>query len=87
MSGHNATTRSDMRIFSSDGGVTMGKMAASKDFFLSTCNTLLERMINTVPKGVALTEPIEFYPVKPRFLNVDLMPDGQMTVSGLFRVS
>ncbi|KAJ3994927.1 heme peroxidase [Lentinula boryana] len=55
--GPNVTTRSDFRIFSSDGNVTMQSFLSS-DTFSETCGTLIERMINTVPNGVTLTQPI-----------------------------
>ncbi|KAJ3794688.1 heme peroxidase [Lentinula aff. detonsa] len=55
--GPNVTTRSDFRIFSSDGNVTMQSFLAS-DTFNETCGTLIGRMINTVPSGVTLTQPI-----------------------------
>ncbi|KAJ3994930.1 heme peroxidase [Lentinula boryana] len=55
--GPNVTTRSDFRIFSSDGNVTMQSFLSS-DTFNETCGTLIERMINTVPNGVTLTVPI-----------------------------
>ncbi|KAG6822237.1 hypothetical protein H0H93_006052, partial [Arthromyces matolae] len=32
---------------------------ATNDAFNATCGSLLERMINTVPRGVTLTDPIE----------------------------
>jgi hypothetical protein len=65
----------------------MSKMAASNDFFMSTCTDVLERMINTVPKGVELTDVIHPYPVKPSFLRTELGSNGTMTVSGHIRVS
>ncbi|KAJ3760046.1 heme peroxidase [Lentinula raphanica] len=55
--GPNVTTRSDFRIFSSDGNVTMQSLLSS-DTFNKTCGTLIERMLNTVPNGVTLTQPI-----------------------------
>ncbi|KAL0575763.1 hypothetical protein V5O48_006206 [Marasmius crinis-equi] len=60
--GPNTTTNSDLRIFSSDGNATMQGLG-SPDNFNKVCSDLLERMINTVPKGVQLTdvvEPIEY---------------------------
>ncbi|KAJ7354168.1 heme peroxidase [Mycena albidolilacea] len=54
----NATFRSDLRIFNSDGNKTMEALA-NADAFASTCATVMEKMINTVPGGVTLTEPIE----------------------------
>ncbi|KAJ3731712.1 heme peroxidase [Lentinula guzmanii] len=55
--GPNVTTRSDFRIFSSDGNVTMQSFLSS-DTFNETCGTLIGRMINTVPSGVTLSQPI-----------------------------
>ncbi|KAF5393655.1 hypothetical protein D9757_000440 [Collybiopsis confluens] len=50
--GPNKTTRSDLRIFSSDG------ILLSPTKFNETCANLIERLINTVPQGVTLSEPI-----------------------------
>ncbi|KAE9398044.1 hypothetical protein BT96DRAFT_1020381 [Gymnopus androsaceus JB14] len=55
--GPHVTTRSDFRIFSSDGNVTMQSLLSS-DTFNSTCGGLIQRLINTVPNGVNLTDPI-----------------------------
>ncbi|KAJ3720911.1 heme peroxidase [Lentinula raphanica] len=55
--GPNVTTRSDFRIFSSDGNVTMQSLLSS-DTFNRTCVTLIERMLNTVPSGVTLTQSL-----------------------------
>ncbi|KAE9405937.1 heme peroxidase [Gymnopus androsaceus JB14] len=55
--GPNVTTQSDLRIFSSDGNVTMQSLLSS-DTFSDTCAALLQRMINTVPSTVNLTDPI-----------------------------
>ena len=66
----------------------MRQMAESSEYFLSTCGTLFERMINTVPKGVQLTDVIYPIPVKPRFMKVEVIPGdaAQVTVSGRIRV-
>ncbi|KAJ7767915.1 heme peroxidase [Mycena maculata] len=71
--GFNDTTNSDKRIFGSDGNVTMGSFAKSRDFFQSTCAGLLARMFNTVPRGVQLTDVVTPLPVKP--FNVQLILD------------
>ncbi|KAF7364726.1 Peroxidase [Mycena venus] len=63
--GLNDTTNSDKRIFSSDGNVTMRAFAESPELFRSTCGALFTRMIDTVPRGVQLTEVIAPLPVKP----------------------
>ncbi|KAJ6504174.1 heme peroxidase [Mycena vitilis] len=63
--GLNETTNSDKRIFASDGNVTMKSFAGDPKLFGKTCSELIARMIDTVPKGVQLTEVIEPLPVKP----------------------
>ncbi|CAM1507719.1 Fc.00g045670.m01.CDS01 [Cosmosporella sp. VM-42] len=83
--GHNETTRSDSRIFNSDGGSLIHKMAASNEFFHQTCASLLERMLNTVPKKVTLTDPIQVIPVKPSRLFATINSNGTMTVTGHVR--
>ncbi|KAL0063916.1 hypothetical protein AAF712_009106 [Marasmius tenuissimus] len=52
--GSNSTTNSDLRIFSSDGNATMQ----------GTCGELFERMINTVPANVVLTDVVKPMPFK-----------------------
>ncbi|KAJ6463794.1 L-ascorbate oxidase [Mycena vitilis] len=59
----NQTMASDMRVFSSDSNVTMQSMN-SADSFASTCTTVLDKMLNTVPSGVTLTDEIALLPVK-----------------------
>ncbi|KAE9382582.1 heme peroxidase, partial [Gymnopus androsaceus JB14] len=55
--GPNVTTQSDLWIFSSDENVTMQNLL-SPDTFATTCTDLIQRMVNTVPNGVNLTDPI-----------------------------
>ncbi|KAF9077113.1 heme peroxidase [Rhodocollybia butyracea] len=68
--GPNVTTRSDFRIFSSDGNATMQSLLDSNTF-TQTCADLLERMINTVPSDVTLTqaisEPFNYVVSEPLF--------------------
>ncbi|KAF7313974.1 Peroxidase [Mycena chlorophos] len=75
-----ATSASDARIFASDGNVTMRSFAHSQDTFFSTCASLLERMINTVPKEVKLSEPVVAIPFKPRDYQLSLLPDGTINL-------
>ncbi|KAH8668991.1 heme peroxidase [Xylariales sp. PMI_506] len=84
--GSNVTTRSDQRIFTSDGGEVIGNMAASNDFFLNTCSSLLERMLNTVPVTVNLSEPILPLEVKPISLYGAVNSNGTITLSGQLRL-
>ncbi|KAL8343394.1 hypothetical protein RB598_004643 [Gaeumannomyces tritici] len=62
--GANETTNSDARIFGADGNATM-RALADPPTFSSTCTSLLGRMIDKVPSGVSLSEPIELQDVKP----------------------
>ncbi|KAJ7279357.1 heme peroxidase [Mycena rebaudengoi] len=84
----NDTFNSDKRIFSSDGNATMLSFGNSK-LFESTCATLFARMLDTVPRGVELTEVIRPLPVKPN--RVELLLEGdKLLLSGsvrLFNVS
>ncbi|KAL7940999.1 heme peroxidase [Trichoderma barbatum] len=84
--GHNETTNSDARIFGSDGGIEIGLMASSPAYFYKTCQNLLERMINTVPKGVTLTEPIQPIDVKPSRLFATINSNKTMTMTGYIRL-
>ncbi len=84
--GHNETTRSNFRIFNADGGGTISNLASSQDFFFETRTSLFERMINTVPQDVVLSDMIEAVPVKPKKLFVAVNTNGTMTISGILRV-
>ncbi|KAJ6528142.1 heme peroxidase [Mycena capillaripes] len=72
--GFNETTNSDRRIFGSDGNVTMSSFAKSLKLYTSTCADLFARMLDTVPRGVQLTDVITPLLVKPS--NVELTLDG-----------
>ncbi|KAF9264150.1 heme peroxidase [Marasmius fiardii PR-910] len=61
--GVNQTMNSDLRLFTSDGNATIQSMA-SPEAFASTCVSLAERMINTVPRGVTLTDVIDPFDFK-----------------------
>lgn len=86
--GKNDTTNSDKRIFNSDGRKTITNLASSQGNFFSTCQTLLEKMVNTVPKSVTLsTAPIQPIVVKPARLFGTINKDKTLTLSGYIRVS
>lgn len=78
-------TNSDLRVFSSDGNKTMEAMADNTTF-LTTCASIFERMINTVPKTVTLTEPLSPLAVKPVSPTLLLNNDGTITFAGWIRV-
>ncbi|KAH6912833.1 heme peroxidase [Coprinopsis sp. MPI-PUGE-AT-0042] len=57
----NKTMLSDLRIFRSDGNVTMQRLSTGSEF-RSTCKNILQRMLELVPSAVTLrpaVEPIE----------------------------
>ncbi|KAL0571283.1 hypothetical protein V5O48_010674, partial [Marasmius crinis-equi] len=56
--GVNATMNSDLRVFSSDGNATMQSLSSPEEYS-KTCATLFEKMINTVPPSVTLTDVID----------------------------
>ena len=85
--GPNETTRSDFRIFNADGGTLIKAMADSPEFFAGTCQNLMERMLNTVPRGVQLTDIITPIRIKPTLEEFVLMPEAKlMTIWGTVRV-
>ncbi|KAJ7494262.1 heme peroxidase [Mycena galericulata] len=83
--GFNETTNSDKRIFASDGNATMLSFAKSPELFASTCADLFARMLNTVPKGVHLTDVITPLPVKPTDVEIILDADNKLQLSGQVR--
>ncbi|KAJ7453290.1 putative L-ascorbate oxidase [Mycena galericulata] len=72
--GFNDTTNSDKRIFGSDGNATIRSFANSLELYTSTCADLFARMLNTVPRGVQLTDVTTSLPVKPD--NLQLIMDN-----------
>ncbi|KJA22076.1 hypothetical protein HYPSUDRAFT_122627, partial [Hypholoma sublateritium FD-334 SS-4] len=73
----NVTLQSDLKIFSSDGNVTMKSMN-SPTTFIQTCTSLLQRLIETVPSDVQLTEEITFLPFKVRRAEITVINDNQL---------
>lgn len=63
------------------------RFAASAEHFAQTCSALFEKMIDTVPLGVILSEVLEPLPVKPMTLQVQALGDGTLTLTGDIRVS
>lgn len=82
----NVTTRSDLRLYESDGNVTMQTLYDMGDRFLSTCVDLMGRMINTVPAGVDLAPPISPMAVKPINVTFDFDSEGGLLLTGKIRV-
>ncbi|KAH7127671.1 heme peroxidase [Dactylonectria macrodidyma] len=84
--GRNETTNSDKRIFGSDRNVTMTKMKDPRTF-QSTCESVFERLINTVPSSVKLSPPIELVDVKPYIDKLEpATKPSRVTFEGKIRV-
>ncbi|KAF2816733.1 WSC domain-containing protein 2, partial [Mytilinidion resinicola] len=66
---------SDGRVFAADGNVTI-KALTNLATFTSVCSTMLQKMIEVVPKGTVLTDPIVPYEVKPYALQLTLLAGG-----------
>ncbi|KAH8102130.1 heme peroxidase [Cristinia sonorae] len=84
--GHNDTTNSDLRIFSSDGNRTMARFSKNPAVFRNTCAELFARMIDTVPKGVTLTQVIKPIEVKPDGFGLVWVGNGKIAVKGELRL-
>ena len=87
MTSFNVSSRSDLRLYESDNNATMIALANQGERFLDTCVTLLERMINTVPKDVSLSDVITPIDVKPINATLDFDTAGNLIFSGYIRVS
>jgi hypothetical protein len=77
----NKTFQSDLRIFTSDHNLTI-KAMASPQAFEDTCFTIFEKMINTVPSGTVLSDPIGPRPWITMESHLDLSPTGAVQYSG-----
>ncbi|KAF2092774.1 heme peroxidase [Rhizodiscina lignyota] len=81
----NVTVRSDLRLYESDGNKTMKTLGQSKDYFFTTCRGLFQRMIETVPKEVALSDVVKPITVKPVNVSFDLNSNGDVVLAGSIR--
>jgi hypothetical protein len=77
---------SDRRIFDSDGNSTV-KAMVDPDKFRDACRKVLQKMIDVVPAGVTLSEPILPYTVKPVNLQLTLQQGAsELLLRGNIRV-
>ncbi|EFQ96906.1 WSC domain-containing protein 2 [Nannizzia gypsea CBS 118893] len=77
---------SDTKVFTADQNVTI-KALADQATFRTTCARVLQKMIEVVPAGVNLTEPLEPYEVKPSGLQLYLAGNGStISFTGEIRV-
>ena len=84
----NKTVQSDLRLYTSDQNATMKQLSQSTAYFQSQCQGAFQRMIETVPGNVYLSDPMDpttTTNLKPAaiYLNVDWK--GNMALSGFMR--
>ncbi|KXX74595.1 putative fungistatic metabolite [Madurella mycetomatis] len=77
---------SDFKVFNSDGNATINTMT-SPAAYNDICQTVLQKMIDVVPAGVTLTDPIAPYAVKPVDIQLTLNTGGTtFLLTGSIRV-
>ncbi|KAJ4350376.1 uncharacterized protein N0V89_008997 [Didymosphaeria variabile] len=71
------TRNSDFRVFSqADKNATIRSLAADPQLFANACKSLFQTMIDQVPAGTQLSDPIAPYEVKPYALQLTLLDGG-----------
>ncbi|KAH6660203.1 heme peroxidase [Truncatella angustata] len=86
VSSFNETSRSDLRLFESDGNKTMTDLYNSGEGFQEVCIEVMGRMINTVPSAAKLDSPIIPFSIKPINVTWDFNLDDRIVLSGKIRV-
>ncbi|KAI9640458.1 hypothetical protein NHQ30_011204 [Ciborinia camelliae] len=82
----NESSRSDLRLYESDGNVTMRRLYDQGDNFLNSCVPLMQRMVETVPKEVILSDIVFPMTIKPVNVTFDFSEDGSSILTGTIRV-
>ncbi|TVY44967.1 WSC domain-containing protein [Lachnellula occidentalis] len=82
----NISSRSDLRLYESDDNVTMISLAKSGNVFFDTCVDLFQRMLDTVPAGVVLSDIVAPMAVKPINATLDFDNDGNLIFTGYIRI-
>lgn len=86
VSGSNETMNSDARVFAADGTNATMRALADPDAFQAQCADILARMIDTVPAGVTLSEPLDAVKIKPYITSFALTNATHVTLTGRIRV-
>ncbi|KAG8713370.1 hypothetical protein FRC09_018806, partial [Ceratobasidium sp. 395] len=76
---------SDFKVFNSDGNSTIRTMSTPQSF-TSRCQSILQRMIDTVPSSVQLSPPLTPLVVKPHLIQLQLLSNGKIQLGGYIRV-
>ncbi|TVY62831.1 WSC domain-containing protein [Lachnellula suecica] len=80
----NSSDQSDLRLYISDKNITMQALS-TEAVFQTQCNSLFERMLNTVPSAVILSDPISPMTWKGVSIILDISSAGVVSVSGSIR--
>ncbi|KAG7096544.1 hypothetical protein E1B28_003968 [Marasmius oreades] len=78
-------SNSDMRIFTSDHNATM-RTLTNPNTFRTTCASILQRMVDTVPSTVTLTDPILPVDIKPASIKLSLTNATHLRFEGYIRI-
>ncbi|KAF2728138.1 heme peroxidase [Polyplosphaeria fusca] len=82
----NVSSRSDLRLYESDGNATMQALLKQGDGFLDTCVDLFKKVVNTVPSHVTLKEEIQLMEVKPVNVTFGFDKDDKLILTGTIRI-
>ncbi|OAG11608.1 heme peroxidase [Paraphaeosphaeria sporulosa] len=78
---------SDFKVFNADRNATVRSLATDPQLFASACQSIFQRMIDLVPAGTQLSDPITPYDVKPYALQLVLLDGGSsLRLTGDIRV-
>ncbi|KAH6645225.1 WSC domain-containing protein [Truncatella angustata] len=83
--GTNETMNSDKRVFGADANQTMNVLV-DETVFQTKCENILERMINTVPATVTLSDPLDPIDIKPYITLMALNSNGTIDFQGRVRL-
>lgn len=83
----NVSSRSDLRLYKSDNNATIIKLRDQGAGFLDPCVALLQRMIETVPSTVVLSDIISPVIFKPINATLDFDAQDNVIFTGYIRVS
>ncbi|KAF2873914.1 hypothetical protein BDV95DRAFT_593207 [Massariosphaeria phaeospora] len=80
------TRNSDHVVFQSDKNVTI-RALQDPTYFADTCKSMFQKMVEVVPSGVTLTDPVTPYEIKPYDVQLTLLASGtKIKFSGDIRV-
>ena len=86
VNGANPRAYSDGRIFGLNNRQTVSALA-DPNAYANTCSGILAKLVNTVPRGIQLSDVIAPYELKPTNLQLNVAADGQnLAFTGELRI-